>query len=81
MLGLRALYIYLGSIIIGSMLFGLGLDYLFSTSNIDPGTLVHMDEDAGLIAMASSVILWGFVLYFLLKPYKNQLLIRDNAGK
>jgi len=81
MLGLRALYIYLGSIIIGSMLFGLGLDYLLSTSNIDPGTLVHMDEDAGLIAMASSVILWGFVLYFLLKPYKNQLLIRDNAGK
>ena len=36
MLGTRSLYIYLGSIIIGSIIFGLGLDYLFSASNIDP---------------------------------------------
>lgn len=69
MLGTRSLYIYLGSIIIGSMLFGMGLDYIFDISNINPQSLVHMDEDFGLISILSSLILWGFVLYFLFKPY------------
>jgi len=69
MLGTRSLYIYLGSIIIGSMLFGMGLDYIFDISSINPRSLVHMDEDFGLISILSSLILWGFVLYFLFKPY------------
>ncbi|UPT78604.1 SO_0444 family Cu/Zn efflux transporter [Sulfurovum sp. XGS-02] len=69
MLGTRSLYIYLGSIIIGSMLFGMGLDYIFDISNINPRSLIHMDEDFGLISILSSLILWGFVLYFLFKPY------------
>ncbi len=69
MLGTRSLYIYLGTIIAGSVLFGLGLDVLFDINNIDPATLVHMHEEAGLIAMASSVVLWGFVAYFIVKPY------------
>lgn len=69
MLGSRSLAIYLGTIIIGSVLFGLGLDYLFDASNIDPASLVHMDEHGGIIAILSSVILWGLVLYFMLKPY------------
>jgi len=65
MLGNRSLYIYLGSIIIGSMLFGLGLDYLFSSSDIDPKSLVHMSENAGWFAIVSSGVLWSFVLYFM----------------
>ena len=69
MLGTRSLYIYLGSIIIGSIVFGLGLDYVFSLSDINPQSLVHMDEEAGFIAIASSLVLWGFVGYFILKPY------------
>jgi len=69
MLGTRALYIYLGSIIIGSMLFGLGLDYVFDSNSIDPKSLVHIEENAGIIAIFSSLILWGFVGYFLIKPY------------
>jgi len=69
MLGSRSLTIYLGSIIIGSILFGMGLDYIFDSANITPQSLVHMDEEATSIAMLSSVILWGFVLYFLIKPY------------
>ncbi len=69
MLGTRSLYIYLGSIIIGSIVFGLGLDYVFSLSDINPQSLVHMDEEAGFIAIASSIVLWGFVGYFILKPY------------
>jgi len=47
MLGKKSLYIYLGSISIGSLL---------------------------LIAMASSVILWGFIVYFLAKPYVKKFI-------
>lgn len=68
MLGTRSLYIYLGSIVLGSIIFGLGLDYVFSIANIDPQSLVHMDEEAGIVDIASSVILWGLILYFILEP-------------
>jgi hypothetical protein len=67
MLGTRSLMIYLGSIILGSILFGLGLDYLFSASQINPASLIHMDEKAGLISIISSVVLWGLVGYLLFK--------------
>ncbi len=69
MLGTRSLYIYLGSIVIGSILFGLGLDYIFSASNIDPKSLVQMGEHAGVFAVVASVVLWGFVLWYVAKPY------------
>ncbi len=73
MLGTRSLYIYLGSIVIGSILFGLGLDYVFVLSDINPKSLVHMHEEAGLVDIVSSIVLWAFVLYFLLKPYFNKV--------
>ena len=73
MLGSRSLTIYLGTIIVGSMLFGLGLDYLFTVSDINPQSLVHMNENAGWIAITSSILLWGFVLYFLLEPYYRKV--------
>ncbi|CAA6816995.1 MAG: Transporter [uncultured Sulfurovum sp.] len=69
MLGTRSLYIYLGTIVLGSIFFGLGLDYLFSVSEIDPKTLVQMGEHTGIFALFSSVILWGFMLYYSLSPY------------
>lgn len=69
MLGSKSLAIYLGSIIIGSVLFGLGLDYIFDVSSIDPTSLIHMDEHGGIISILSSIVLWGFVLRFILKPY------------
>ena len=69
MLGSKSLVIYLGSIIVGSIVFGLGLDYIFDISNINPTSLVHMDEEGGIIAVLSSVILWGLVLWFVLKSY------------
>jgi uncharacterized membrane protein YraQ (UPF0718 family) len=72
MLGTRTLYIYLGTIIIGSIIFGLGLDYLFSGVNVKE--LVHMDEHASLIAWVSTFVLWGFVLYYVSKPYFNKYL-------
>ena len=69
MLGSKSLAIYLGSIIIGSILFGLGLDYIFDASAIDPTSLIHMDEKGGIISILSSIVLWGLVLWFILKPY------------
>ena len=69
MLGTKSLYIYLGSIIFGSIIFGLGLDYVFSISDIDPALLIHMHEEASLISILSSIILWVLILYFSIKPY------------
>ena len=69
MLGTKSLVIYLGSIVIGSIVFGLGLDYIFDASAIDPASLIHMDEEGGIIATVSSVVLWGLVLYYMIKPY------------
>lgn len=67
MLGTRSLAIYLGSIVVGSIVFGLGLDYIFSASEINPASLVHLEEEAGVVAILSSVILWGLVGYLLLR--------------
>jgi len=77
MLGTKSLVIYLGSIVIGSILFGLGLDYIFDASAIDPVSLIHMDEEGGIIAILSSVVLWGLVLYYMFKPYFRK---KDNCN-
>ena len=69
MLGTKSLIIYLGSIIIGSILFGLGLDYIFDASSIDPASLIHLHEEANLLDTVSAVILWGLILWFIAKPY------------
>jgi len=69
MLGTRSLYIYLGSIILGSIVFGLGLDYVFNINDIDPKSLIHMDEDIGFVEVGSSIVLWLMILYFIIKPY------------
>ncbi len=67
MLGLRSLYIYLGSIILGSIVFGFGLDYIFK--DIDIKSIIHMHEEANVLEWVSSVVLWVMVLYFTLKPF------------
>ncbi|WP_345985864.1 SO_0444 family Cu/Zn efflux transporter [Sulfurimonas sp. HSL-1656] len=69
MLGTRALAIYLGTITVASVVFGLMLDWLFIRAEIDPKALVHLHEEAGIIAVASSLLLWGLVLYFIAKPW------------
>jgi uncharacterized membrane protein YraQ (UPF0718 family) len=67
MLGTRSLYIYLGSIVIGSIIFGLGLDYIFTVSEIDPKALIHLHEKAGFFTLLSSILLWIFLGWFILK--------------
>jgi uncharacterized membrane protein YraQ (UPF0718 family) len=69
MLGTRALAVYLSTIALGSIVFGLMLDWLFVRAEIDPKALVHLEEEAGLIAVASSLLLWGLVLYFIIRPW------------
>jgi uncharacterized membrane protein YraQ (UPF0718 family) len=66
MLGIRALLIYLGAIMIGSIVFGLGLDYIFSIQDINPASLIHVQEHVGLVTWLSSVILWALILYFII---------------
>ncbi len=70
MMGTKSLYIYLGSIIIGSILFGLGLDFIFDINSVDPKSLVHIHEDAGVLEILSSVVLWGYILYYIQKSYR-----------
>lgn len=64
MLGTTTLYIYLSTIIVGSILFGLGLDYLLQDVSVKE--LVHMHEDFGIVAWISSVILWVLVLKYVI---------------
>jgi len=71
MLGTKSLYIYLGSIIVGSVLFGLGLDYIFDINSIDPKSLVHMHEDAGILELLSSAVLWLYIIYYIYKSFKK----------
>lgn len=71
MLGARTLYIYIGTIILGSVAFGFGLDYVLRDVSVKE--MIHMHEEAGLIAQISSVVLWGFVLYYMLKPYLKKV--------
>ncbi|SFV50161.1 Transporter [hydrothermal vent metagenome] len=70
MLGKTTLYIYLGSIIIGSILFGLGLDYF--TKDISIKDIVNIDESANFMAIASSVVLWIIVGYHMVKSYLHR---------
>lgn len=68
MLGTKSLYIYLSTITFGSVIFGLGLDYIFSINDIDPSQLVHFHEEAGLISIVSAAIMWALMVYFIVKP-------------
>jgi uncharacterized membrane protein YraQ (UPF0718 family) len=67
MLGTKSLYIYLGSIIFGSVIFGLGLDYIFSINDINPASLIHIHEESGLTSIVSSIVLWTLILYHTYK--------------
>jgi len=69
MLGKTSLYIYLGTIVAGSIFFGLGLDYIFDVNSIDVAKLIHIHEEVGLIEIVSSSILWALILYYIAKPY------------
>lgn len=62
MLGSKALVIYLATISVGSILFGLLIDLLFGSMQIDPRSIVHIEEEVGLVAALSSITLWILIL-------------------
>ena len=69
MLGKTSLYIYLGTIVFGSIIFGLGLDYIFNINEIDATKLIHIHEEFGPLEIISSSVLWALMLYYMAKPY------------
>ncbi|MEY3002714.1 MAG: hypothetical protein RLZZ428_1089, partial [Pseudomonadota bacterium] len=64
-LGSRSLGIYLGSIIVGSIFFGMGLDAFFAVSDINPASLIHIHEEDSLLSRGSAILLWGLVGYLI----------------
>ncbi|WP_353662119.1 SO_0444 family Cu/Zn efflux transporter [Hydrogenimonas sp. SS33] len=68
MLGSRALAIYIGVIVAGSLLFGFMIDALFASLQIDPKAVVHLEERVGLVAALSSVLLWLLTLRHIAAP-------------
>jgi len=71
MLGTKTLIIYLGTIIVGSVLFGLGLDNLFMEVSIK--TLVDYDENLTLLSLLSTFVLWALIVKFLLQSFLKKL--------
>ncbi len=69
MLGARALIIYLFTIAVGSILFGIGMDMLFSAASIDIKTVIHTHEETSWYIVAGSIAMWVMMIYFLIKPY------------
>ena len=67
MLGKRTLFIYLMTIALGSLLFGVILDIFFSS--IDPKNLIVLDDKVSLIGILSSIILYILIAYFLSEPF------------
>ncbi len=59
MMGVKTLFIYLGAIITGSLLFGIGLDYIFSGINIKE--IVNVSDNTGILSNLSSIVLWLLV--------------------
>jgi len=68
MLGTRSLLVYLTAIVGGSLLFGFAVDSLFEALQIDPRSVVHIEKEAGITAALSSLILWGLMAFFWLRP-------------
>ncbi|WP_456451941.1 SO_0444 family Cu/Zn efflux transporter [Hydrogenimonas sp.] len=69
MLGTRSLIVYLATIVGGSLLFGTAIDALFGAMRVDPRSVVHMEEEVGILAALSSLLLWGLTLWYLLAPF------------
>ncbi len=69
MLGTKSLFVYLGTIALGSILFGLLMDQLFTAADIDIRELIEEHEEETLIGMASAGIMWVMTLYFFVKGY------------
>ncbi len=66
-LGKRATAVYLLTVIIGSLLFGLLIDYTFQQFYIDPKSVLRVEETRGLLNTVSSIIILTLCVYYLFK--------------
>ena len=73
LLGIKAVIIYLSVIVIGSILFGLGLDYLFEKEQINPTSIVHLEGEHTLFGTLSSIVMWGLLVWLSTKEYTKRL--------
>lgn len=71
MLGKTSLAVYLGTIVVGSVIFGFLLDYVLE--GVDIKEMIHLHEEAGILEIGSSMILWAFIVYFTFKPIIKKL--------
>ena len=75
MLGTRSLVIYLSTIIVGSLVFGVLMDWAFDAAAIDIRGMLHHEERAGITAIIASTMMWLLLLYYLIAP-----LLRRKGG-
>ncbi|RUM43537.1 MAG: permease, partial [Desulfurobacterium sp.] len=74
-LGRKTLFIYLFTVIVGSVLFGLFLDQLFEMSRIDPQEIVHLGGSTDPIKL-----FFTFVFFILLFKNLWRLKIKSPEG-
>lgn len=73
MLGKRALGIYLASIVIGSLLFGVGMDALFAGMALEVKEVVHLREENGPLFLFSNLAMLGLIgWYVVIRPLKGK---------
>jgi len=66
-LGKRATVVYLLSVIVGSVLFGVFIDFSFNRMNIDPKSVLRINENFGILSYVSSVVLLTLSIYHILR--------------
>ena len=79
MLGKKALSIYLATIAIFSILFGLFLDFIFSSYDISSSSIINISEDISNISIFSAVVMWGFLIYFFIKSFFKKSSCKDGC--
>ncbi|WP_310439539.1 SO_0444 family Cu/Zn efflux transporter [Sulfuricurvum sp.] len=78
MLGMRALVIYLSTIVIGSILFGGLIDFGFDTLAVDMS--MDMDEHHGLFQEAAAVLMLGLIGWHLIRGWFKKEDTKCNGG-
>jgi len=84
-LGRKTLAIYLGSIVLGSMAFGLMIDYLFPASWFSMGLMnhdmmhAHHHDGFSLVKVASSILLVGLIINAFLQKQLYSLRLKKLA--
>ncbi|WP_200762116.1 SO_0444 family Cu/Zn efflux transporter [Nitrosophilus alvini] len=70
LLGKKSLLVYLGTIIAGSIVFGIVFDWFFYQSGMSIENFVHMNEEAGLMSRIATVILLVMIFKSFFKKSK-----------